>query len=180
MSGTVQPFRSPGYFIRAATMPWEAAGASDLRRRVFVEEQGIFKNHDRDDIDMIATHLVALSTCAHEADGVVGTVRIHEAEKGVWWGSRLAVDLAYRNVGRLGPELIRLAVGTANARGCHRFLANVQPQNVILFRRMRWDVLGEVDVHGVPHMRMAARLDYYEPAPDPAAGWYHKVLRGAA
>jgi putative N-acetyltransferase (TIGR04045 family) len=168
----LRPFRCPGYYIRAASKPFEARGAAALRHRVFVEEQRIFPDHDRDEIDLIATHLVAISTYAHEADQVVGTVRIHEEAPGLWWGSRLAVDRDFRAVGRLGAELIRLAVSTANARGCGRFLAHVQTQNVLLFRRLRWRVLEEVTLHGVPHARMEAELAAYPPCADPEAGWY--------
>ncbi|WP_417721815.1 MSMEG_0567/Sll0786 family nitrogen starvation N-acetyltransferase [Salipiger sp.] len=167
-------FTSPGYYIRAASRPFEARAAQALRHRVFVQEQGIFHDHDRDEIDLIATHLVALSTYAHEADQVVGTVRIHEEAPGLWWGSRLAVDADFRAVGRLGAELIRLAVCTATARGCTRFLAHVQMQNVTLFRRLRWTPLEQVDLHGTPHMRMEAQLTHYPPCADPVAGWYHK------
>lgn len=175
-----ETFECPGYYIRAASRPFEARGAADLRSRVFVEEQRIFDGDDRDEIDLIATHLVALSTLAHEADQVVGTVRIHQAEPGLWWGSRLAVDRDFRAVGRLGAELIRLAVCTANARGCQTFLAHVQAQNVPLFRRLHWRVLGEVMLHGVPHARMQADLAKYPPCPDPVAGWYHlaRKVRG--
>lgn len=173
-------FHCPGYYIRAASKAFEAEGATALRHRVFVKEQGIFPDHDRDDIDLIATHLVALSTYAHEADEVVGTVRIHEEEPGLWWGSRLAVDRDFRAVGHLGAELIRLAVCCANARGCDRFLAHVQMQNVPLFHRMHWSSLEEVTIHGTPHMKMAADLAYYPPCADPVSGWYHRPrARGA-
>lgn len=165
-------FHCPGYYIRAASTPFEARGAEALRSRVFVGEQGLFTNHDRDEIDLIATHLVALSTYAHEADQVVGTVRIHEESPGLWWGSRLAVDSGFRQVGKLGSELIRLAVRTAHARGCQTFLAHVQRQNVPLFRRLRWTVLEEVTLHGTPHARMRADLSYYPPCTDPVAGWF--------
>ncbi len=167
-------FHCPGYYIRAASKRFEAIGAAGLRTRVFVHEQGIFPDHDRDEIDMIATHLVALSTYAHEADQVVGTVRIHEEAPRQWMGSRLAVDSDFRAVGRLGAELIRLAVGSANARGCDQFLANVQMQNVTLFKRLHWRPLEEVMIHGAPHMRMEAKLDRYPPCADPVAGWYHR------
>jgi putative N-acetyltransferase (TIGR04045 family) len=94
---------------------------------------------------------------------VVGTVRIHQAEPGVWWGSRLAVDARYRKVGALGAALIKLAVSSAHARGCRRFLANVQSQNGLLFRRMRWSVVEEIELLGLPHLHMEADLDYYPP-----------------
>ncbi|OCX65373.1 histone acetyltransferase [Thioclava sp. SK-1] len=168
-------FNCPGYYIRAASKPFEARGAARLRQRVFVEEQGIFVGNDRDEIDLIATHLVALSTLAHEADQIVGTVRIHEESPGLWWGSRLAVDHDFRHVGRLGAELIRLAVRTANARGCTRFMAHVQTQNEILFRRLHWTVLDRLMIHGVTHTLMEADLLRYPPCEDPVAGWYHRI-----
>ncbi|NIZ15555.1 MSMEG_0567/Sll0786 family nitrogen starvation N-acetyltransferase [Phaeobacter sp. HF9A] len=172
-------FQCPGYYIRAASKPFEARGAEALRRRVFVEEQGIFNTHDRDEIDLVATHLVALSTYAHEADQVVGTVRIHEESPRLWWGSRLAVDSGFRQVGRLGSELIRLAVCTANARGCDTFLAHVQKQNVPLFRRLKWTVLEEVTLHGVPHAKMSADMSFYPPCENPTSGWFMKPGRRA-
>lgn len=163
-------FICPGYIIRAAGEGWEHGGAASLRHRVFVEEQKLFTPHDRDATDQTATTLVALSTLAAEADEVVGTVRLHEAEPGVWWGSRLAVAPEYRRVGPLGTELIRLAVGTARARGAVRFLAHVQARNVPLFRRIGWDVAAQIELHGAPHARMEARLPRFAPVADPGAG----------
>ncbi|WP_424966507.1 MSMEG_0567/Sll0786 family nitrogen starvation N-acetyltransferase [Dinoroseobacter sp. S375] len=164
-------FLSPDFIIRAAAQPWELAGVRELRHRVFVEEQRIFATDDRDAIDAIATPLAAISTLASEADQVVGTVRIHEESPRVWRGSRLAVAESHRRMGRLGAELIRLAVCTAHGRGCDRFLAQVQMQNVNLFKRLHWTPLREIEVHGVPHMEMQADLAAYPPIPDPFIGW---------
>ncbi|MER0240115.1 MSMEG_0567/Sll0786 family nitrogen starvation N-acetyltransferase [Fulvimarina sp. MAC8] len=167
----VVPYTCPGYFIRAASTLWEKTGAQNLRHRVFVEEQKIFTEHDRDAIDRDATTLVALSTYAHEADEVVGTVRIHEPEPGVWWGSRLAVERRYRRVSHLGCELIRLAVSTANGRGSHTFLAHVQEANIPLFESLDWHLDYMVDLHGRPHGLMRADLASYPPIDDPDTGW---------
>ncbi|MBW4974877.1 putative N-acetyltransferase, MSMEG_0567 N-terminal domain family [Roseovarius sp. EC-HK134] len=164
-------FVTPEFLIRQATAPWEIGAAASLRHRTFVTEQGIFADHDRDEIDRHALPLVAVSTMASEADEVVGTVRIHEADKDVWWGSRLAVAPEYRRVGRLGAELIRLAVGTAHGRGCKLFLAFVQMQNVPLFEKLNWTSLGQRDLHGHPHMKMRADLSKYPAIEDPARGW---------
>lgn len=173
-------FVTPDFLIRAAVAPWEIGGAAALRHRTFVNEQGIFEVHDRDEIDEVALPLVAISTMASEADNVVGTVRIHEEAPGLWRGSRLAVAPAYRRVGRLGAELIRLAVGTARARGCARFLAHVQIPNVPLFEKLHWSSLEPVDIHGSPHMHMQADLAHYPPVPDPARGWMALTRRRAA
>ncbi|SEN89501.1 MSMEG_0567/Sll0786 family nitrogen starvation N-acetyltransferase [Palleronia pelagia] len=175
-----EAFVTPEFLIRQATRPWEIGGAASLRHRTFVTEQGIFPDHDRDEIDKVALPLVAISTMASEADEVVGTVRIHEADPQVWWGSRLAVAPGYRRVGRLGAELVRLAVGTAHGRGCKLFLAFVQMQNVPLFEKLNWTSLGERDLHGHPHMKMRADLAAYPPIEDPARGWMALTNRRAA
>ncbi len=172
-------FLTPEFLIRLATESWEIGGAASLRHRTFVTEQAIFDAHDRDAIDRTALPLVAVSTMASEADEVVGTVRIHEDVSGVWWGSRLAVAPEYRRVGRLGAELIRLAVGTAHARGCTTFLAHVQMQNVPLFEKLNWQSLGAQNLHGHPHMKMQADLAAYPPVINPARGWM-ALTRSAA
>lgn len=170
-------FISPEFLIRAATEVWQMTGAARLRHRVFVEEQAIFTGHDRDATDQQALTLVAISTLAGEPAEVVGTVRIHQSAPGVWWGSRLAVAPDYRRVGRLGAELIRLAVSTANGQGCVQFNAHVQAQNEPLFRRLHWEAVGTVDLHGVPHVHMQASLPHYPAIPDPAIGWSARSRR---
>ena len=172
-------FVTPEFLIRLATESWEIGGAASLRHRTFVTEQAIFADHDRDAIDRAALPLVAVSTMASEADEVVGTVRIHEESRGIWWGSRLAVAPDYRRVGWLGAELIRLAVGTAHARGCMTFLAHVQMQNVALFEMLNWQPLDQQDLHGHPHMKMQADLAAYPPVTDPARGWMALTRRAA-
>jgi len=164
-------FLSPDFIIRAAVQPWELKGVQELRHQVFVQEQEIFEADDRDPIDDFAMPLAAISTMASEADQVVGTVRIHEECPRLWRGSRLAVARSHRRMGRLGAELIQLAVCTAHGRGCDRFLAQVQMQNVSLFKRLHWSPLREIEVHGVPHMEMEADLAAYPPIADPFMGW---------
>jgi putative N-acetyltransferase (TIGR04045 family) len=167
----VPPFFASEYRVKFATNRFELQGAESLRHHVFCEEQKIFHGHDRDEIDSRAIPIVALTSLGIITDEVVGTVRIHEAETGVWWGSRLAVAERYRKIGALGSALIRLAVSSAHARGCRAFFANVQSQNVPLFERMHWRSLSETELHGVPHNHMQADLDFYPPLEDAATGF---------
>jgi putative N-acetyltransferase (TIGR04045 family) len=166
-----KPFVPAGFQVKFATDPWEVRGAAGLRRKVFCEEQGLFEGSDRDPIDDVAIPLVAVSLLGIAADEVVGTVRIHEAEPGLWWGSRLAVARHCRRVGALGESLIRLAVSAAHARGCEKFLAHVQSQNAPLFERLHWQSHGEISLHGRPHHLMQAALEYYPPIVDPRTGF---------
>ncbi len=158
-----RPFLPGQYRIALARTVWETEGHFRLRRAVFCEEQRVFSFCDRDAIDADAIPLVATTCVLGAPDQVVGAVRIHEALPGIWWGSRLAVDPAHRAIGRLGAELIRLAVSTAAARGCTEFLAHVQAQNTLLFRRLHWETLEVVSLHGLPHHRMRATLAHYPP-----------------
>jgi putative N-acetyltransferase (TIGR04045 family) len=158
-----RPFLPSEFRIHLAAEPWERAGHARLRREVFCGEQGIFRDDDRDALDGVALPLVAVAMVMNMPDQVVGTVRIHEAEAGLWYGSRLAVHRDFRRLAFLGSGLIGLAVGTARARGCIRFLAHVQAANVPLFERLHWRSLEPLTLHGRPHHLMQADLAQYPP-----------------
>ncbi|CAN7581973.1 GNAT family N-acetyltransferase [Rhizobium rhizogenes] len=164
------PYSANEFQVKFATSDWERRQAHALRRAVFCEEQGVFEGDDRDAIDDHAIPIVALSMMGVAADRLVGTVRIHQPEPGIWWGSRLAVHEDFRKIGALGATLIKLAVSSANAMGCHTFLANVQAQNGLLFRRLHWEVIEEFEIYGKPHLRMKADLAFYPPCPTPETG----------
>ena len=159
----VHPFVSAFHRIQLASEAWQVSGSRTLRRSVFCVEQGLFESHDEDDVDSTALTLVALAATCGYPDEVVATVRIHRGEApGDWWGSRLAVERAYRSNARLGTALIRCAVGTALTMGCERFFAHVQVANGRLFERLAWRRLAPVILHGRPHLLMQADLDAYE------------------
>jgi len=164
-------FQPSEYRVKFATERWEHREAAALRRLVFCGEQKIFSGNDRDEIDDIAITIVALSSFAVASQEVVGTVRIHEAEPGIWWGSRLAVATTYRRISALGTSLIRLAVSSAHARGCKRFYAHVQSQNAPLFQRLHWSTIDEIVLHGRLHHFMRADLDRYPPIADAETGF---------
>ena len=152
--------------MKFATEAWERREAAALRRQVFCDEQGIFAGDDRDAIDEVAIPIVAISSFGVAAHEVVGTVRIHEAEPGIWWGSRLAVAADYRRIGALGASLIRLAVSSAHARGCRRFFAHVQARTRCCFIACIGRTIEEIELHGRPHHFMQADLAYYPPIAD--------------
>lgn len=167
-------YRPLAFRVQWASCAWMQGQARALRRQVFCEEQGLFERDDTDEIDRQAStvrSLVAVSCLAGEPDEVLGTVRIHEAAPGVWWGSRLAVAPAWRQQGRLGSALIRLAVCSAHGQGCNEFLAQVQSQNVALFERLHWQALTPSNLHGRPHMLMRADLAHYPACVSPYAGF---------
>lgn len=75
--------------------------------------------------------------------------------------------------------MIRLAVTSANAVGCHTFLAHVQSQNVPLFRRMHWRVIREEILLGRSHHLMQADLAHYPPCATPRSGFVTQARSAA-
>jgi putative N-acetyltransferase (TIGR04045 family) len=151
------------YRCKIATEQWELSSYQRLRREVFCDEQRMFEGSDEDEHDADALPVVAVSQVMGMADRVVGTVRIDQRTAGVWHGSRLAVHPDFRGVGGLGASLIRKAVSTAHGFKCSRFLAMVQSQNVLFFRRLHWKSIEEVSLLGRPHHLMEANLSAYPP-----------------
>jgi putative N-acetyltransferase (TIGR04045 family) len=174
-----EPFIASDFQVKFASESFEQRGAFALRRQVFCDEQKIFATDDRDDIDSIAIPIVALASLGVVFDEVIGTVRIHQAEPGIWWGSRLAVAPAYRRMGAIGTSLIKLAVSSAHARGCRKFRAHVQSQNALLFQKLHWTTLGHIELHGHPHHFMEADLSFYPPFQTAATGFRVLARRAA-
>ncbi|MEM7593571.1 MAG: MSMEG_0567/Sll0786 family nitrogen starvation N-acetyltransferase [Cyanobacteria bacterium P01_A01_bin.83] len=147
------------YQFKLASSSAEIEAYYQLRKDIFCQEQGIFKNSDRDQYDAIAYPIIALN----EQNKVVGVVRIYETESKLWYGGRLGVHKDYRRGWKIGKGLIYQAVTTANTWGCDRFLATVQLPNVRFFQRLHWNSLEEITICNQPHHLMEADLAFYPP-----------------
>jgi len=142
----------------------ELSQAFDIRQAVFVQEQGIFQASDRDGNDPHSIHLVA-----RQGSEVVGTVRVFAVGNGNgnghWIGGRLAVKKAYRTSGA-GELLVRRAVETVKRKGCTRFTAHIQMENVAFFSRLGWRGVEAPTVYfGKVHQVMEANLGDEQPNP---------------
>lgn len=159
------------FTIKWASSNWEITQAHALRRSVFCEEQKLFTDHDQDSIDEQAQCIVAIANQGGWHEQVVGTVRIHQSFKSIWWGSRLAVHKDFRHQQGLGAALIKLAVCSAHGLGCQQFLAQVQQKNEVLFQKLNWKTQGHLNVHRQPHAMMEADLKAYPPCFEPYSGF---------
>jgi putative N-acetyltransferase (TIGR04045 family) len=159
-----------------------------LRRREFVELQGLFTRDDSDahDADPQTRVLAALS-----AEGrVLGGVRIHPAREGSerigWWqGSRLVVDAgvvggAQLSRGRIGSALVRAACAHALDAGALRFDAQVQDRQLGFFQRLGWEPVRAIEVAGAPHQLMRWPITRFQELVDatkqPLAGLIGSLL----
>ncbi len=103
----------------------------EIRHNVFVKEQKLFQESDRDEDDAKSTFLVATM------DGrVVGTVRVFPVDQnGHWIGGRLAIEKEpFRHSGA-GGLLVHEAVRYVKKQGCSHFTAHIQAENVPFFLR---------------------------------------------
>ena len=130
----------------------------ELRRAVFVSEQGLFVDDDRDARDDARATLHALGLIDGEP---CGAVRLYPLERSWrrWKGDRLAV-LPELRTHHLGAELVRFAVSTAGRLGGDRMVAHVQLPNVRFFEHLGWRRDGaSAPFHGIDHQLMSIGLD---------------------
>jgi putative N-acetyltransferase (TIGR04045 family) len=130
----------------------------ELRRAVFVAEQALFADDDRDARDYRDSTLHALGLIDGEP---CGAVRLYPLELSwrQWKGDRLAV-LPELRTHHLGAELVRFAVATAGGLGGARMIAHVQLPNVRFFEHLGWTAEGNpAPFHGVDHQLMSIPLD---------------------
>jgi putative N-acetyltransferase (TIGR04045 family) len=139
-------------------------GYWELRSAIFCEEQDLFADTDRDELDDAAYPITAIHHGSSHCGQVVGVVRIVEQQPRIWYGGRLGVHAEFRRHNQIGKGLIWKAVTTAHGWGCDRFLATVQIQNVRFFQRLHWSSIDELEIKGIRHHLMGADLSYYVPA----------------
>jgi putative N-acetyltransferase (TIGR04045 family) len=141
-----------GHECRVATSVEERARHYAVRRAVFVVEQRLFPDDDRDAWDDDPVTLHAIGVCDRVTGGAVRLYPLDD--HGLWKGDRLAVLPAYRH-GALGASLVRFAVATAGELGGSRMVAMIQLPNVAFFRSLGWSEAGPVEqYHGLAHQPM--------------------------
>src|SRR5918999_4165707 len=117
---------------RAALMP----AALALRHEVFVIEQGVAPELERDNFDDRAIHLVALRD-----DEVVGTLRIVTSERVARIG-RMAVRQSARG-GGVGSRLMSAAETVAAQLGVTTIVLHAQLTAEAFYRRLGYQEEGE-------------------------------------
>lgn len=127
---------------------WESHGQilEELRARVFIEEQGVAADIERDGQDADAHHFLALT----EAGQHVGCARLLPTGQ----IGRMAVLPEHRHQG-IGFELLSLAVDHAKSLEFTELFLNAQTHAEAFYRRAGFmPVGGEFMEAGIPHQRM--------------------------
>jgi predicted GNAT family N-acyltransferase len=138
--------------VRLAADSSELDEALELRRRVFVGQQGVTLEADRDGLDPEATHVVAV-----DAGRVVGTCRL-VFEDGLARLGRMAVADSWRGRG-LGAAVLAEAEAQARSAGATRIRLHAQLAARSLYERGGFECKGEEFMEeGIPHLTMEKRL----------------------
>ena len=141
--------------IRIELMPWERARveASEIRFRVFVEEQGVPRSIELDDLDAVCVHALAYCDNPETPDdrGIpIGTGRLlPDGHIG-----RMAVLKAWRGRGA-GGAILQSLVAAARARGDREVVLSAQAHAVPFYRKHGFAAEGDVyEEAGIPHQAM--------------------------
>ena len=144
----------PAISLIEASSPAERARAFDVRRRVFVGEQGIGERLEFDADDARAAHLLALL-----GEEAVGTLRVRLIEDGRTAKiERVAVLAGARSTG-IGLRLLQAALDLALRRGAGRAVLHAQTRAKGFYVRLGFTACGaEFVEEGILHVVMQRPL----------------------
>lgn len=131
----------------------DIAACLDLRRVVFIEEQGVSEADERDDLDADAVHLLA------RVDGVaVGSARLLQ-QGGTGKIGRVCVLGSARGQG-IGAALIRAAIEEFRGMpGVSKVKLGAQTHAIAFYQQLGFTAYGDVyDDAGIPHRDMVFAL----------------------
>lgn len=140
-----------GFTIEVADWTTDADTLLAIRFEVFVEEQGVPAELERDADDALALHLLASDSSGYP----VATARmLDDGHIG-----RMAVRRSWRNRA-IGSGMIRRLVHIAADRGLARVRLHAQTDAIPFYHRLGFEAQGGFFMDaGIPHRRMELRLD---------------------
>jgi predicted GNAT family N-acyltransferase len=139
--------------VRVARAPEEREDALAVRRAVFVEEQGVPEDLERDGHESESIHFVA-----YEEGRPVGAARLRLLDEVTAKVERVAVREDVRGRG-WGDRLMDAVESKARRRGVRRLTLHAQLSVVDFYDRLGYEpVGGEFEEAGIPHRKMAKPL----------------------
>lgn len=133
-------------------MRWDEAlpFARPVREAVFIREQGVSRELERDDLDAASDHAVAFDS----ERSSIGTGRLLPQGR----IGRMAVLKSWRRRG-VGEALLRRLIERAGERGMPALTLHAQTHAASFYRRFGFAVTGEPFVEaGIPHVAMSMEL----------------------
>ncbi|MGK7378600.1 GNAT family N-acetyltransferase [Planococcus sp. 1R117A] len=139
--------------VKIAEKPIEKEQAYDVRRKVFVEEQGIPLHIELDEFDDSAVHFVA-----YELEQPIAAARIRELEMGIGKIERVCVLPEYRGQ-HVGLLMMNEMEQYAQKAGLFTLKLNAQSYAVPFYEKLDYSVNSpEFLDAGVPHRAMEKKI----------------------
>ena len=139
--------------VKLAQTEQEKELAFNIRKKVFVEEQGIPLHLEIDEFDQTATHFVVL-----EDDEPIAAARIRETESNVGKVERVCVLPEHRRK-HLGVLVMNALEEHAKKNGWKKLKLNAQTYAIPFYEKLAYQVTSpEFDDAGIPHRAMEKEI----------------------
>lgn len=136
-------------FVKIATSDHEREEAFSVRRKVFVEEQGVPLNLELDEHDRSAVHFVVYSE-----NGPIGAGRIREINEHIGKVERVCVMKDFRGK-HLGNLIMNALEEYANSAGFEKIVLNAQSYAVPFYEKLGYVITSpEFMDADIPHRAM--------------------------
>ncbi|ACL72468.1 GNAT family N-acetyltransferase [Thioalkalivibrio sulfidiphilus] len=143
------------FTVSEALWPRDTGALRSVREPVFVEEQGVPLELERDGVDIACLHLLARNSSGHP----IGAARLAPDGR----IGRMAVLPAWRGRG-VGRALLDAAIRLAKELGMVKVELNAQCHASAFYAKAGFQQIGEVFMDaGIPHIRMVKRIECHAP-----------------
>jgi predicted GNAT family N-acyltransferase len=140
--------------VRRAMTPDELAACLQIRRRVFIHEQGVPESEEIDDLDVACRHFLATPEKGSAPMDAFGTARILFLDDDTAKAQRVAVLREYRKHG-VGAALMFALEGEAARSGRSLLILSSQLTAVPFYEKLGYEAYGDVFVDaGIDHRMM--------------------------
>jgi predicted GNAT family N-acyltransferase len=135
--------------------PWQEAQkeAFEVRKAVFILEQGVPEEMEIDEFDPASIHILAYSN-----HSCVGTARLILNEDGSGQIGRMAILSEFRNKG-LGRQIMKKLLEIAQLKGLASLFLHAQVNAIPFYEKLGFQAVGATyDEAGIPHRNMIMLL----------------------
>lgn len=137
------------FTIKVATSKQEREDAFFVRRKVFVEEQGVPLDLELDELDKTADHFVV-----YNAGEPIGAGRFREVSSGIGKVERVCILQNYRGK-KLGKQIMHELENHATSKVFEKILLNAQSYAIPFYEKIGYTVISpEFMDADIPHRTM--------------------------
>lgn len=145
-------------FARKVVTTAELERCLEIRRAVFVDEQGVEEALELDGLEAKCTHFLAWNDAPHDSDRAVGTARMMLDPEGNAKAQRVAVRASVRQNG-IGRLLMRALEDEARIQKATAVVLGAQLTALNFYEKLGYEAYGdEFDDAGIPHRMMRRSL----------------------